>query len=732
MLQNFSSTKLPTVAATNPTGHTSPFSLWQNVSRITADDASSASWGAYLPGQGANIVGSAFGFQQLPESAIIDGILVSIEGSNTGCWGDVTLNIPGTTGKSIGALNGTFGGTTDKWGASTITPAHIAALTVSADTEDLSGGDGIASMDYMSVTVFWHIELENTPADVPTRTVYKAYSRDGKYLGLLPKVTSKLVPVQDINSAGSSIEIVCGKFLNNDPVVAPLQDNTGASIQTQSGLDIMTRATDTLVATGDSDDDAIFKNSNRVEAWVYNQWYPNGKIVFSGQVNKVNFKYSASESIVRLLAYSDGLDLDNYIARGYPFNYTTDVDNYVGGVAKVVQVDGGKGAGWQVYGQSWRTGAAVDNVGAIRVGLNGTANVTVEVRDAVNGNVIGSVTKPVSGYWHDVRFEFASLIPVTPSTEYFFALWVDPGQSIEVAGSPASSYANGTMYESIYSGGSGGGSFGAIAGDLGFTTYSGVPTTTTTYSTDDPVTEMMHNILLDYNARGGDIVERDFVATGLSLTYTFNSATIYDALKKVLEMSPAGYYSYIDLGTGELDIKPISATPDFTIVKGKGMTELDIGLSIEQIKNYLLLSGGEVTPGVNLFRDYPDADSISKYGLRTASKSDNRITQTVTADAIGDSFIDENSEETQETTLTVLNTEVDITLLTPGKTIGFKNFGNFIDELVLQIARREPNYSDGKAVLTLGRLPIRTTDEIQRIMRELQFEQTINNPSAPS
>jgi hypothetical protein len=180
-----------------------------------------------------------------------------------------------------------------------------------------------------------------------------------------------------------------------------------------------------------------------------------------------------------------------------------------------------------------------------------------------------------------------------------------------------------------------------------------------------------------------------------------------------------------------MDIKQMSETADFTIVRGRDFSQLDIDMSIEQVKNYLLLSGGE-TAGVNLYRDYQDTESSTNYGLRTATKSDNRITQTATADAIGDSFMAENSEETQETQLIVLNSMMDITLLLPGKTIGFKNFDSFIDTLVLPIVRREPNFSDGYVRLTLGRLPVRMSDEIQRIQRELLFEQTINNPSAPS
>jgi len=731
MEQNYSSTKLPTVGASSAIGGAV---AWSNPSRITADDGSSASWGAFMGGQMSSISGSSFGFQQLPAEAVIDGIAVVIDGSQVGCYGNVNLSIPGTTGKDIGSLATTYGSSTDLWGADEIDPADIASISVSVSANDVSGGDGIASIDYLSITVYWHIEMQNVPNDnVPTRFDYKVYSSDGGFLGLLPKVTSKFGFPQDINSAGSSIQIVCATFVKNEVTVEPLLTEAGDPILTESDLPILTTNTEILVAPGNSPDPAIYKNGNRVKVWMYNRYYPNGKLMFSGQMNRLDFRYGGSDAQVKITVYSDGLDLNNFIARGYPFTYSTDQVQNVGGGSQTISVDGSKGAGWNVYGQSFRTGAAVTNIGAIRVRLNGSANVTCIVYSAANGDVLGQTTRAVAtSGWETIQFEFASLIDAVGNTDYFFALWTDQGQSILIGTATTDVYANGQMYNSSYGGGSGGGSFLPITGDFWFETASGTPTTTATYSTDDPVADMAHGILLDYNARGGFIHERDFEATGLSLTYTFVVATILDAIKKCIELSPAGYYSYVDLGTAEIDIKQVSETADFTVVRGRHITELNLALTIEQIKNYLLLSGGDAGGGVNLFRDYRDTESSGIFGIRTATKSDNRITLSATADAIGDSFMDENADEQQETTLIIKDEHVDITQFVPGVTIGFKNFGNFIDDMVLQVVRREPNFSDGIATLTLGRLPVRMNDEVQRLSRELAYEQTIANPSAPS
>jgi hypothetical protein len=726
MQQNFSSTKLPTVGASSAIGGAS---AWSNPMNITADDGSSASWAAFEGGQMSEIVGSVFDFQDLPPSAVIDGVEVTIDGGVSSTYGSVNLNISGAVSKDAGGLSTSYGGASDLWGLDEITEADIQSLAVNVFIGDQSGGDASASIDYLSVTVFWHIEVPSVPTDVPTRFAHKMYSRDGNFLGELPNVTSKVGFAQDINSAGSSIVVTCGEFVTNEVIVEPLLTEGGDTILTESDLPILTTSTNLQVVTGDSTDEAIFKNSNRLKIWMYNKYYPNGKIVFSGQVNRVEFKYGGGDASVKLTVYSDGLDLNNFVARGYPFAYTNDVVQTTQNGYVTVS---GVGPGWERYGQSFLTGGAITNVGSIDLMLQGTADVTVSLFDGVFNNFLGSITKSVAvGSATVVPFDFSQLLEVASAGVHSFNVAVAGGQTIRLYRNSTSVYADGTMYNSSYAGG-GGGSYEAVAGDLYFVTKWGVPTTTTTYTADDPVTEMASGILLDYNARGGLITERDFEATGLSLTYTFVMAFIYDAIKKILELCPTGFYSYIDLGTAEIDIKQMSDTADYTVVRGRHINELNLALTIEQVKNYLLLSGGDTGGGTNLYRQYQDTESSAYYGIRTVPKSDNRVTLDATADAIGDSFIVENSDEAQQTSLSVLNDHIDISLLTPGKTIGFGNFGNFIDDMVLQIVRREINFSDGIVILTLGRLPVRMSDEVQRINRGLLNEQTINNPTSPS
>lgn len=728
MEQNYQTTKTAGNGTNSGPGYP-PNASWSNPDGVTGVGAD-ASIGFFEGGQGGdNLVIDQFGFD-LPDFAVIDGVSINVVGSNIGSMGYISLEA-GVDAVDVGALNQVYGSSTDLWGADSISIADVndSSFGATVTLNDLSGGDGYASIGLVEITVYWHIDLATAPADVPTRVAYKVYSREGRYLGLLPSVSSPFGFSQDINSAGSSIDIVCGYKAENITTVDPILTDDSEEILTDDDLPILAGSTDIVIATGDSANDAIFKNSNRIKVWVYNYWYPNGKLMFSGQVNKVSFQYGGGDSSVKLSVISDGGDLNNFITRGFPFGYVADVtQSSQNGYVTVTQEN--KGAGHERYGQTWITGGAITNIGAIVLKLLGTASVTLSVYDGPNGNLIGSITKSVSqGTAIDVQFDMAQLFAVNSADEYFMAVSVAEGQSIRVYyHSTSSTYANGSMYHSSYGGG-GGGAYTSVSGDFYFITKHGTPTTTTTYSTDDPVTEMMSGILADYNSRGGYITEHDFLATGLSLTYTFNQATIFDALRKILELSPTGYYSYIDLGTAEMDILQQTEVPDFTVVRGTDVNQLDLILSIEQVKNYLLFTGGPA-PTTNLYRDYQDTESASFYGLRTVPKTDNRVTTAATADAIGDTFMAENSDETQETSVTIPVTAMDISLLVPGKNIGFRNFGNFIDSMVLQVVRRE--FNTRAVTLTLGRLPVRMNDQIQGINRGLLNEQTLNNPSAPS
>lgn len=725
----YQETALPT-SGTAPTPSNAGV-YWQNPSRITAKDGSSATVNLTSGGDfGAVIRAASFNWTTRPDNAVIVGLMVRVKGAiNQGGIAAVTLNIPGAATWNTTSLDGTWGGPGYLWGLDSISEAQLAALQVNITFSDNVTGGADASLDYVEVTPYWSIELPQPPSPgLPTTFSYKVFSRDGQYLGDLPAVTSPFTFTQDINSAGALLKTVCEHNPMAVTTTDPILDSDGNAIQDNNDLDILGSSTYTPVRAGNDPEPAMFKNGNRLKVFMFNQWWPNGKLMFSGQMNRIEFPVGGEHQIT-ITSYSDGMDLENYIARGFPFSYTNDqAQTSQTGWQTLIDYN----PGWTFFGQSFTTGVSAPNVGMIQLLLQGSADVTVRVYDSANLNMLGMATRQVIGAdgVNPTQFNFPQLIPTANSTPYFFSVSVGAGQSILLGFNSAGGYAGGQAYQSDYGGGSGGGSYYPISGDLWFRTGIGTPTTTTTYTADDPVSEMAAGILADYNQRGGRIFARDLVPAGYTLTYTFNQATINGAIQKILELAPDGYFAFVDLGDSEIDIGPTSTNPDFIVVLGRDIASLNLALTIERVYNTLLFSGGDTGGGQNLFRQYQDTESAQYYDQRLASKSDNRVTLDATANAIGASFIGENSSEVQETTITLLNEKVDITQYTPGKVLGFQNGGDLVDSLLLQIVRR--TFTKDAVTLTIGRLPITQTAEVQRLNRELLDEQTVANPTAPS
>lgn len=740
---NFSTgPKYPT--ATDTTNGTGTSGQWANPANIFADDGNNAT-ASFLapPATTFDLNGKTFGFD-IPANAIIDGIVAQIEVPSSTRWangsGTVRLQKAGVAvgtnkdGQEASIVNNvhTYGSETDLWGT-TWTPAQINASNfglVFAAAYTSSGNDFAIAIDYFRITVYWHYDFDVPPADVPKRHVYKVYDSEGTYLGNIPKVISPFQFSEDIETTTVSLAIEVG-------LDADIARNASKRLTTEAGDPITTEAGDYIVTDGgimpftigtDDDNNSILKNGNRVVVFEYCYYYPNGKAMYSGQIQRVSAKFGGSNPTIKLQLQSDGMELDNFLARGIPPTLTQQqaqtTDSPVG---VTVSQDGDKGAGWNRYGQT--IAVVGGNIAAVTLGLQGTARVTVSLYDAPNGALQTSTSRNISTVGSTEQFIFPDLIEGLNTA--FIAVSVDPGQSITLARNTAGGYGGGSMYYSNYAGGSGGGLYTEVpAEDLYFIAYSGVVSTQAVFTSVDPTTGMLVPIMDDYNQQGGRIVAADVDATGLSLSYTFNVQTILEAIKAIKDMSPEDFYWRIDLGTDELEFKEIATTPDFTFVKNIHISELELTLSIENVKNKIPFTGGDTGGGQNLYQLYTDTDSINRYGPRLFRKTDNRVTNSTTADAIGNSTLAELSGEQQSTPVVIPANVMDISLLTPGKVVGFANFGNFIDSVALLIVRRD--YTPDAVTLTLGMLPLNLPTAIEQLQRGLVAQQTVDNPSAPS
>jgi hypothetical protein len=291
------------------------------------------------------------------------------------------------------------------------------------------------------------------------------------------------------------------------------------------------------------------------------------------------------------------------------------------------------------------------------------------------------------------------------------------------------------MYNATYSGGSGGGGYSAITGDLYFETFSGTGTTTGTYTSVDPTTGMVVPLMNDYIARGGNITytSSSIQSTGLAITYQFNTNTTYEGLQAGLSVSPNGFYYTVDLGTDLLTFRQASSTADIVLTKGLHIDKMTLIATTEQIVNSVYFTGGIISsgpPAVNLYSQYYNAKSIALYGPHLDRPTNNLVTDQPTADAIGTSEISEMKNEQYQTTVTVLDHTMDISSIKNGMTVGFNGFGNFVDSLIMEIVRID--YTPEEATLTLGILPKKIHQAVEQVVRGVIGLNTVNNPDSPS
>ncbi len=573
--------------------------------------------------------------------------------------------------------------------------------------------------------------------------LYKSF-RDGVFLGIIQNVTSPFRYTLQINNAGSSMEMVVGT--NPDDVRDAVDE-----LITESGDTLITEDGDTLVTErpepifGNETERTLIRNGNDIEVYEVSSDNPTGKLVFSGYISKYAPNFGGDGNI-KCTVLSYGVEMDQYLIQGAS---TIDADQATGTDLEYIFDDflgGGPSGGWNKTGQSWIAGGSATNLSKIIVKMKAysstPADVTLKVYDnsAQSGTPLATATRTVdSMVGAEYEFAFASPITLIPGGTYYFGLYPT---AISSAGvyvyykASTNPYANGTMWQSNYGGGSGGGSWAPVpigslpaGSDLYFQTYYTAGATDVPFTLDDPA-NIVDTIVSNFNSQGGHIDIGDVDLTGLSLSYTFKINTILEGVKKCLDLSPSNWYWYVNPATSLLYFKETPTAATHTMILGRHMKELDLEVSIENLKNIVYFSGGDAGAGENLFVRAEDSDSLDDFPQGIARISDNRVTLSGTADALMDNFLDNNSSEDYIVQLKIPAIVYDISLFNPGDTVGFGGFGNFVDFLILQIVSltREANI----ITLNLGMLPKRASAQIEAAQRSITDLQTVNNPANPS
>lgn len=573
---------------------------------------------------------------------------------------------------------------------------------------------------------------------IQKRYDYHVY-RHGVYLGLLPNVKSDFTYQQLINTAGAQMTIEISQSPDTaDTPVSPILDELGAIITDEVGGSLLEERAPDLV--GDAADNILIRNDNDVKVYEVSDRHPNGLLVFQGYISKWKATFGAPDTITATVL-SHGQDLSHYLTPGGTAD-TLDQSETSGTTDALSQWESGSSS--RRYGQSWTSGASATNLSKIILRIFTTPSQVVTIKvwssaSAYGGTPLGTATATVPASTDgEITFTFATPITISANTPYFFSVHADP--AVAISSDPntwlslytrddgTDHYAGGSQYRQLN-----GGAFTIpFSGyDLYFKTYYTVASTSKTYSLSDPSTTL--SALMDYYISAGGSIAKQ--AGGYSLTgvtpanTTFKVNSILEAILQLITLAPSDWYWYVDPAADTLNFKQAATTAHHKMIRGRHTQSLSIEATKENIANVAYVTGGPVL-GVNLFVNVNSTSSLVANRRGMVRLSNNRVIDVSVAQLIAQNYIAENNAQTYITQITVTESAYDISLFDLGEIVGFEGFGNFVDNLLLQIVgiTRTPD----NVTLTLGVLPPRQTALTDQLARELADAQTIDNPTTPS
>lgn len=267
--------------------------------------------------------------------------------------------------------------------------------------------------------------------------------------------------------------------------------------------------------------------------------------------------------------------------------------------------------------------------------------------------------------------------------------------------------------------------------------------------------EIIQGVLDIFTAAGGkvDYDGGSMEDPGTTVSYTFNTNSVQEAIQKCLEMSPDGWYFRI----GPDDIfyyKAKNASADHTFHLGRHFINYRQEKRTENIVNRIYFTGGG---DPKFYKKYEASASISAYGLHIKKMVDERVLLETTADTMAGRVLDEFSNPEIRITLDILDNNgvegdqgYDIESIKPGQSIkilGATDKGyNLWDVMqwdvdawdyditnsaatVLQIMK--VHYTPGYARIEVSNRQPDITKRIEDISRNLKNAQTVDNPTTP-
>lgn len=685
--------------------------------------------------------------------------------------------------------------------------SDASGLKLTSDSVEMVGDSKLIS-DYIVFEGGSDVKVDGTVnvLTIQKSYIYKIYDQDWNYLGLWNDVVSEFSYSQEINSAGSSINVVLAR--NSDSLVGAydvLADDNNDPIITDDGQEIAAETT-TLNAIGPGT--TVDLNLN-VRIYEFSSEVENleGDVVFTGYISRYVSRYGSTEN-TEVTLFSYGADMDNWVLEDtlgntrVPF-YSRDpgdilaqslrLYNNAGGISTFTGNNTGRAvtfngtSDWIKLPTSVSTAMNGETTfsfgGWIRKDGPATAQeMVMSVNTAADGNTFlfgfrgaGSVlsfydasaweitgtTDVTDGNWHSFVYirngstgtlyvdnvsqgSHTANFALTSTDKWQLGAEWDPGvvndwlnadlddvfitNTVLDSAQRTAFHTDGTIPSSglvakytfdldvgkVVLDSSGNDRHAEAQGDgIEYTTETRTPYTGTNNSV-----EMVQDYIEDYK-----------------VSYTFNVNTMFEVLKKCLELAPSDWYFYVDLATNLVHFHPKPTEPDHYFYLGKHILKLDLEKYIEDITNTVYFSGGKIGEDsngndINLFKKYEDPASILAYRRGLQRIQDSRVRLETSADIMSQTEINRGKEPRYRTSITISNGTYPIKTIKLGQLIGFRNFGNFVDDITMQVVRID--YSPDEITLQLDTLLPTVPKRLEDIKRNLQQAEITNNPDAPA
>jgi hypothetical protein len=549
-----------------------------------------------------------------------------------------------------------------------------------------------------------------------------------------------------------------------------------------------TESTVVLARAGDNfGEGADVSFNNRVIVSVISDNYPNGQTVFTGYISRYTPSFGEDKVEVTLLGYA--AEMDNYTISAGESTVIAQEDASAGGRGV------GSGLiGISYMGQGFTTTADQTSISSVDIfaasslvpsGIDPTTPPYVnncaiklwekytdaqsDTSDIFNH---GATKTPLGiarltiadGTFSWRKFTFydvngnPSPVRVSPNSLMYWTVTTDLSTGsgepapLQVQSSAINPITPGYMFRAEGPLVEYNGTLGNPNSDLCFHINAGYGLTTVAYNSLDPST-ILKRIVDDYNRQGGTIsyTSSSIDTTGSTVSYTFNTNSTLEGIKKCLELAPVDWYFYVDQATNILHFHNKSTAQTRTLTFDKDIEHLKFEKTTENMVNQIIFTGGIPTGGTaSLFKKYDNKISQGLYGLRQQRYSDNRVTLSATADIIANTILGTRFAPEIRTTVEILN-PYNLEIFRPGDLVIFRGFrtssGSLYDvatydndyydfnisdpqTYVLQVARFQ--YAPDSIQLTLSSVPPDVNKRIEDIKRQLDAAATVANPVSPS